>query len=130
MESSSYAVLNVLSDGVFYFLPFLVAMTAARKFKTKESLAVALAGMLMYPTLVNGAADGTSPLSMFGLSIPLNNYSSTVLPIILGVLLLSVVNKWMDKIVPKTVNIVFSPMLSLLITAPILLAFVAPLGNF
>lgn len=130
VESSSYAVLNVLSDGVFYFLPFLVAMTAARKFKTKESLAVALAGMLMYPTLVNGAADGASPLSMFGLSIPLNNYSSTVLPIILGVLLLSVVNKWMDKIVPKTVNIVFSPMLSLLITAPILLAFVAPLGNF
>ncbi|OTN87854.1 hypothetical protein A5819_000302 [Enterococcus sp. 7E2_DIV0204] len=129
-ESSSYVVLNVFSDGVFYFLPFLVAMTAARKFKTKESLAVALAAMLMYPTLVNGAADGASPLSMFGLSIPLNNYSSTVLPIILGVLLLSIVNKWMDKIVPKTVNIVFSPMLSLLITAPILLAFVAPLGNF
>lgn len=129
-ESSSYVVLTVFSDGVFYFLPFLVAMTAARKFKTKESLAVALAAMLMYPTLVNGAADGASPLSMFGLSIPLNNYSSTVLPIILGVLLLSIVNKWMDKIVPKTVNIVFSPMLSLLITAPILLAFVAPLGNF
>ncbi len=129
-ESSSYVVLTVFSDGVFYFLPFLVAMTAARKFKTKESLAVALAAMLMYPTLVNGAADGASPLSMFGLSIPLNNYSSTVLPIILGVLLLSIVNKWMDKIVPETVNIVFSPMLSLLITAPILLAFVAPLGNF
>lgn len=130
LESSSYVVLTVFSDGVFYFLPFLVAMTAARKFKTKESLAVALAAMLMYPTLVNGAADGASPLSMFGLSIPLNNYSSTVLPIILGVLLLSIVNKWMDKIVPETVNIVFSPMLSLLITAPILLAFVAPLGNF
>lgn len=129
-ESSSYVVLTVFSDGVFYFLPFLVAMTAARKFKTKESLAVALAAMLMYPTLVNGATDGASPLSMFGLSIPLNNYSSTVLPIILGVLLLSIVNKWMDKIVPETVNIVFSPMLSLLITAPILLAFVAPLGNF
>lgn len=128
--SSSYTVLNIFSDGVFYFLPFFIAMTAARKFNTKESLALALASLLMYPTLVNGAAEGIESLSLLGISIPMNNYSSTVLPIILGVLLLSYVNKFMDKIVPKTVNIVFSPMLSLLITAPILLGFLAPLGNF
>lgn len=129
-QSGSYGVLNILSDGVFYFLPFFIAMTAARKFNTKESLALALAAILMYPTLVNGAAEGSGPMSFFGLSIPLNNYSSTVLPIILGVLLLSYVNRWIDKIVPKAVNIVFSPMLSLLVTAPILLGFLAPLGNF
>lgn len=129
-ESSAYEVLNIFSDAVFYFLPFFVAITAARKFQTKESLAAALAAILMYPTLINGAAEGGSALSLFGLAIPLNNYSSTVLPIILGVLLMSYINKWMDRVVPKTVNIVFSPMLTLLVTAPILLAIVAPLGNF
>lgn len=129
-SSSSYAVLNLISDAAFYFLPFLVAMTAARKFKTKESLALALAGMLLYPTLVNGAAAGKAPLSLFGLAIPQNSYSSSVLPIILGVLLLSIVSKWVDKWVPKSLNIIFSPLISLLITAPLVLAFLAPLGNF
>ncbi|SDE70279.1 PTS system beta-glucoside-specific IIA component, Glc family /PTS system beta-glucoside-specific IIB component, Glc family /PTS system beta-glucoside-specific IIC component, Glc family [Fontibacillus panacisegetis] len=129
-DSSSYAVLNIFSDAVFYFLPFLVAITAARKFNTKESLAVVLAAILLYPTIVNGAADGLGPMNLFGLSIPLNSYTSSVLPIILGVLLLSYVNKWIDKIIPKSLNIVFSPLLTLLITAPLLLAFIAPIGNF
>ena len=128
-ESSTYSVLNIISDATYYFLPFLVAMTAARKFKTKESLALTLAGILLYPTIINGSTSGASALHLWGMGIPLNNYSSSVLPIILGVLLLSFVNKWTDKFIPKSVNIVFSPLLSLIITAPLLLAFIAPLGN-
>ncbi|GLF90780.1 PTS system beta-glucoside-specific EIIBCA component [Bacillus safensis] len=127
--SSTYAVLQIFSNAVFYFLPFLVAYSAAKKFKTRESLAMALAGILLYPTLVEGAAKGTDPLSFLGLSIPLNNYTSSVLPIILGVLLLSFVDKWITKIIPKSLSIVFTPVLSLMITAPLTLALIAPIGN-
>lgn len=127
--SSTYQVLQIFSNAVFYFLPFLIAYSAAKKFKTRESLALALAGILLYPTMLEGAAKGADPLSFLGLSIPLNNYTSSVLPIILGVLLLSFVDKWITKVIPKSLSIVFTPVLSLMITAPLTLAFIAPIGN-
>ncbi|MEW4102166.1 beta-glucoside-specific PTS transporter subunit IIABC [Bacillus altitudinis] len=127
--SSTYQVLQIFSNAVFYFLPFLIAYSAAKKFKTRESLALALAGILLYPTIIEGAAKGADPLSFLGLSIPLNNYTSSVLPIILGVLLLSFVDKWITKVIPKSLSIVFTPVLSLMITAPLTLAFIAPIGN-
>ncbi|WP_144522618.1 beta-glucoside-specific PTS transporter subunit IIABC [Bacillus pumilus] len=127
--SSTYQVLQIFSNAVFYFLPFLIAYSAAKKFKTRESLALALAGILLYPAMIEGAAKGADPLSFLGLSIPLNNYTSSVLPIILGVLLLSFVDKWITKVIPKSLSIVFTPVLSLMITAPLTLAFIAPIGN-
>lgn len=127
--SSTYQVLQIFSNAVFYFLPFLIAYSAAKKFKTRESLALALAGILLYPTMIEGAAKGADPLSFLGLNIPLNNYTSSVLPIILGVLLLSFVDKWITKAIPKSLSIVFTPVLSLMITAPLTLAFIAPIGN-
>ncbi|WP_254506452.1 beta-glucoside-specific PTS transporter subunit IIABC [Bacillus altitudinis] len=127
--SSTYQVLQIFSNAVFYFLPFLIAYSAAKKFKTRESLALALAGILLYPTMIEGAAKGEDPLNFLGLSIPLNNYTSSVLPIILGVLLLSFVDKWITKAIPKSLSIVFTPVLSLMITAPLTLAFIAPIGN-
>lgn len=130
-QSETYMVLNAISDAVFYFLPFLLAYSAANKFKTYPSLALSLAGILMYPTFVNLAAAGeVTKLSFIGISIPMSNYSSSVVPIILGVWLLSYVEKFAKKFVPKSLSIVFIPLIMLLVTAPIVLAFIAPAGSF
>lgn len=130
-QSETYMVLSAISDAAFYFLPFLIAYSAANKFKTNASIAVSLAGVLMYPTFIQMAAAGeVKSLSFIGLTIPMNSYASSVVPIILGVWLLSYVEKYAKKIIPNSLSIVFVPLISLLITAPILLAFIAPLGSF
>ena len=129
--SSNYEILNFISDAPFHFLPFLIAFSAARRFKTEASLAVTLAGVLMYPKLMEYAAGGeVASLKFLGLNVPMNSYASSVLPVILGVLLLSYVVKYVDKIVPKSLKIIFTPLISLLITAPLMLIFIAPLGNY
>lgn len=129
--SSNYEILSFISDAPFHFLPFLIAYSAAKKFKTDISLSITLAGVLMYPKIMEYAAGGEiSYLSFIGLKIPMNSYSSSVLPIILGVWLLSYVYKGVDKIVPKSLRIVFVPLLVLLIIAPITLMFIAPLGTY
>lgn len=129
-DSSTYIVLNAISDATFHFLPFLIAFSAANKFKTNPSLAVALAGVLMYPSFMELAAAGeVTSLKFLGiLNIPINSYASSVIPIILGVWLLSYVEKYTKKIVPNSLSIIFVPLICLLVTAPILLAFIAPLG--
>lgn len=130
-QSSTYEILYFISDAPFHFLPFLIAFSAAKKFNTDASLSVALAGILMYPKIMEYAA-GTevTSLSFLGLPIPMNSYASSVIPIILGVWLLSYINKGVEKIVPRSLRIIFVPLLSLVITAPIMLMFIAPLGNY
>lgn len=127
---SNHQILSFIADAPFHFLPFLVAFSAAKKFRTNESLAVTLAGVLMYPAIMEYAAGGEiASLSFLGVSIPMNSYSSSVLPIILGVWLMSYVDKGVNKIVPKSLKMVFSPLLIMLITAPITLKFIGPLGS-
>lgn len=129
--SSNYEVLGFIADAAFYFLPFLIAFSAAKKFKTDASLAVTLAGVLMYPTIIQYATGGeVNSLKFLGLSVPMNNYSSSVLPIILGVWLLSYTNKYIKRVIPKTLSIIFVPLLTLVVTAPLVLLFIAPLGNY
>lgn len=129
--SSEYAVLNIIADAPFYFLPFLIAFSAAKKFKTSEVLSVTIAGVIMYPTIINYAASGeVASLGFLGLKIPMISYSSTVIPIILGVWLLSYVYKIVDKYVPSLFKIIITPLVVLLITSVLVLVFIAPLGSY
>ena len=59
-ETGLYLVLNAIGDSVFYFLPFIIAYTAAKKFKTNEVLALVLAGLYMYPSILNNAGNSIS----------------------------------------------------------------------
>lgn len=140
-ESTSYQVLYGLSDSVLYFLPFLLAVSTASKFKTSEYLALALAGAMMYPTYLGaaqqslmaslGQAEAPAAWHMFGsLPLPLVNYSSSVLPIIFTVLLLKYVVNWVKKWMPKTLTMMFTPMGALLITFPIAMLVIGPIGTY
>lgn len=136
--SNEHMVLNMISDATFYFLPFLLAVSAAKKFKTNEYVAASLAGILMYPSfreLITPINDPTiNYITLFGsnspIKIPAFDYSSSVIPIILSVLLLSFVYRFIDKHMPKMLRMIFTPLLSLLIVAPIMLTILAPIGNY
>lgn len=123
--SSEYRILYTISDSAFYFLPILLAFSVAKKFKTNEYIAVTLAFILVYPMFQNEPA-----LSFFGINIPNITYNFTVIPIILGVWLLSYINRWVEKIIPASVKIIFVPLLVLIITSLITLSILAPLGYY
>ena len=48
-DSETYKLINTIGDGAFYFLPMLVAASAAKKFKTDMFLAISIAGVLIHP---------------------------------------------------------------------------------
>lgn len=129
--NSEYAVLSIIADAPFYFLPFLIAFSAAKKFKTNEFLSVTIAGVIMYPTIINYAASKkVTGMNFLGLNIPMINYSSTVIPIILAIWLLSYVYKIIDKIVPSLFKTIITPLVVMLITSILTLVFIAPLGSY
>ncbi|WP_312432656.1 beta-glucoside-specific PTS transporter subunit IIABC [Lacrimispora sp.] len=129
-ESDNYFVLDMISNATFYFLPFLVASSAGKRFGVNEHLSATLAGIIMYPAFVNLSGQGISTVKFLFLNIPVMDYNSTVIPIILGVLLLSIVYKFIDRFIPSFLKMIVTPVASLLITAPVVLVFIAPLGSY
>ena len=90
-QTDTYLVIDMIASGVFTFLPFFVAASAARIFKTNQYLAIAIAATLQFPTMTNAVAEGSiSAFRLFGvLPVPVFNYAGTVIPIIFAVLALS-----------------------------------------
>lgn len=126
--SGDWAIFNMMSDIPFYFLPFLLSVSAAKKFKVNPFLALCVAGSLMYPTLVSAVATGESPFTLFGIALPVFSYASSVFPVIFGVAGLSVVYRVIDKFIPDLFKLVVVPALSLMIVIPLNLAVLAPIG--
>lgn len=123
-------VMTIAGDCVFYFFPFLVAWSASKRFKTDTACALALAACLLYPTMTAGLAAGAEPLSFLGLPIPFVKYASSSIPIILSVLVLSYVYPFIDKLIPKVLRLVFTPMCVLIVMVPLTLIAIAPLANY
>lgn len=140
MDSSggTYFILNIASDCMFYFFPFLLAVSAAKKFKTNTFMALSLAGTLLYPTVITAAStaaanpDAGAAMVKFAGIIPiyLFNYSSSILPIILATWVLSYVYRFFEKYIPSMVTIIFTPLLTLIIMVPLTLFIIAPIGYF
>ena len=123
-------VLIMASDCVFYFLPFLVAWSSAKRFKTDIPVSLALAGILLYPTMTHGLEIGKKGIDFFNLNIPFVRYSASSIPIILVVLVLSWLYPKVNKALPKVLQFVFTPMIVVAIMTPLELIAIAPLANY
>ncbi|TCQ70617.1 PTS system IIB component (Glc family) /PTS system IIC component (Glc family) [Raoultella ornithinolytica] len=135
-NSDTVMIIDLIASGVFYFLPFFLAVSAAKIFKTNEYLAVAVAACLMYPTLIDAAKalaahrDGASSALWLlnAVPIPVFNYASSVIPVIFSVLALKYIYAWVDRIMPEVLKTVFTPTLALFIGALAALVIIGPVG--
>ena len=126
--SDTYILMNALGDAPFYFLPILVAFTASKKLGCNSYLSVIVAAVLLYPDVIT-LLGGDAPTYLFGV-IPVTHgsYSSSIIPAMLSTLLLKYVEILIDKITPDWSKNFLKPLLIVIITAPITLCLLAPLG--
>lgn len=128
-ESQTYMVLNFFADAVFYFLPILLAVSTANKLKCNPILAGALGGIMLSPVWIAMVAEG-KPVDLFGvIPLTLTNYGSSVIPIILVIFVQSYVERWLTKVIPAAVNLVFVPMLTILFMGTLAMSLLGPLGS-
>lgn len=126
-DGMTYQVLTVIGDGSFYFLPILVAASAARYFKANLFLSITIAGILIHPSL-QALFDAGDPVSLFGIPVTAANYPYSILPAIIMAWILSKVEKAVDRVTPAITKTFLDPMLIVLICAPIALWIVGPAG--
>lgn len=127
-ESGTYQVYNIIANAATYFLPIILAISASKKFKTNTMVSVIIAASLIHPNMVTFLAT-EGAINFMGIKIFPITYASSVFPIILSLWVLSYLEKFLNKIVPEIVKIVFVPLLSLAVMVPFTLLVFGPIGN-
>lgn len=129
VESQTYYLLNLFADGVFFFLPMMLAFTVAQKLRCNPILAASVAAMMMHPNWGTLVAAG-EPVKFFDI-IPFNlaTYTGSVIPILLIILVQSYVEKFLNRVIPKSVELVFVPMLTFLIMGTLAFSVLGPIGS-
>lgn len=128
--TQTHAILNAMADAAFYFMPVLLAASCARKFKCNQGNAMALAGILVYPSFV-ALMGGKEVVSFLGF-IPVTKavYASSVIPIILGVWFMSVVEHWVQKVSPRAIKFFSVPLVSLFVGGVVTITLLGPIGSW
>lgn len=132
-ESQSYQILNFMADSAFYFLPILLAASAAVKFKANMYLSMMVGGILLHPNfigMVEAVKESGGAIRLFNLPITAVSYSSSVIPIILAVWFLSYVEPLADRVSPKAVKFFTKPLITIFIVGIVTLVVLGPLGYF
>lgn len=125
--STTYVILNALSDALINFLPMALAITAARYFKASEFTSFAIAGALVYPSIV--ALNGQPDITFFGIPVTMVSYVSSVIPIIVIVWLQSHAERLLLKVLPGAVKRFLTPMIVVALAVPLVFLAIGPISS-
>ena len=129
-STTTYAILNAAGDGVFYFLPIVLAYCAGSKFGAKPFISMAIASALVYPN-ITALFSATDPIAVDFLGIPVHmiSYTSSVLPIIAACFVQAKLEKLLNRVIPKMLRGIFIPVLDLLLLVPLTFIVVGPITD-
>ncbi len=123
-----YYFLKFIADASYYFLPIILAVSAAKKFRCNPQMAMLMGAILLHPNF-SALKETAETVFVLGLPVRIATYSSSVIPIILIVFVLSYVEKFVERITPSVIKFIARPLLTILIMAPIALVVLGPLGS-
>lgn len=127
--SGGYQILSAASDSVFYFMPIILAYSCAKKFNANVIVSMAIGGSLIYPNLVTFMTESNS-VDFFNIPVIVTTYASSVVPIVLAVFAYSKLEQLLNKVIPKTLELVVTPAISLAVMVPATLIVFGPFGNY
>lgn len=125
--SSTYIILSAVGDGAFYFLPIILAISAAKKMGSNVYVGAALAAGLMHPTITALLQEGNT--SFVGITVIATSYASSVIPIVIAIWIAAYVERAIDRITHSSLKLIVVPTVTLLIMVPLTLIAIGPLGG-
>lgn len=124
-EGGTAQIFLAIFNAGFTYLPIYIGFTLAKKLKMEPIMGAFLGAVLVSP-----AISGVEGLSFLGVTIPLVSYASSVMPIVLGVILMYFVDHALGKIIPEAIKYFIKPLLLMVIVTPITLIALGPLGTY
>lgn len=130
-STGTYEVLSFLSWTPFTYLPIFIALTSAKHFKCSPYIAVLCCCALVNPSWNDMAARIAGGEAIQFLFFPLSEttYTSSVLPPLFLVWLLSYLERFLEKRLPNTIKPLLTPLLCLVIMVPLTILVIGPLST-
>lgn len=128
-DCGTMQVLTFAGDAGFYFLPVYVGAFAAKKFGANVALGMLMGAMFIHPNFIQAVTNGTS-LDVYGIPVYAASYSSSVIPALLTVWVMSYVEKFFARHSPDSVRSITEPLFTLLVMLPLALCALGPIGAF
>lgn len=125
--NTTIQLLTVAGDVLYGFFPIFIGWSAAKYFGANISIVLMVVGLLVYPNFSNVFSNFES-VTFLGLPVTNVYYGSSVLPAILTAFLIAKLEKILRKILPNALRSIFVPFLSVLITIPLLIVVIGPIG--
>lgn len=143
-NSGTYRILYAIGDGFFYFLPIMLGISAAKKFKVDQYIGALIGAALVYPDMVGVMNSKTTLYSLFSgtifqspvhitflkLPVIMMNYTSSVIPILVAIWFASKVQRVAKKYTPTVVKTFLVPFFTLLITVPVTFIIIGPIATW
>lgn len=126
-ESGTYSILSAAGNAVFYFLPILLAITLSTRLGANPYVGGSIGAALLEPNLTGLIETSTSFLSI---PIIVVDYSATVFPVFIAVLIYAYFERSIKKAIHKDFQMFLVPMLSLMIIVPLTVLIFGPFGTY
>lgn len=127
-ETGTYEVLNFMSWTPFTFLPIFIAITASKHFKCNTYIAILCCCALVNQSWADIAAriaDG-DVVRFLGVKLSETTYTSTVLPPLLLVWVLSYLEHFIEKKLPDAAKPLLTPLICFVIMVPATIMVIGP----
>ena len=122
-ESGTVFVLTAIQQAMLYFLPVYIGFSSASRLKSNPYLGAFLGAILLYVT-----ANRPEVLNFLGIPVASIGYNGQIFPVVLGTLFMSVVYRFLQKVLPVVFRTVLLPVLTMLIVVPVTLIVLGPIG--
>lgn len=129
-SGSTYKILAAASNSAFYFMPVLLAVSSAKTFQCNPYLSIAIVSALMEPNFTGLMENAGDVVSFLGIPVVLMNYSGTLVPAIISVLIYSKLEKLLKRFIPKSIELFALSFVALIIMVPLSTMLIGPLGVY
>lgn len=130
-ESTLYSVLDILASAPLSFVPIMVAISAAKKFKVNPYIAAGVMACLLYSGFSALDAAGTGYAYLFNvIPIRIVDYSGSIIPALLMVWCQIYLEKVVHKYTPKLVSVFVEPLVEFIVLAILTMVVFGPLGAY
>lgn len=131
-ETGTYSVLSFISWTPFTFLPVMIAVTASKHFKCNTYIAMWCCLALVNTDWAAIAARIAGGETVRFLLFPMaqTTYTSTVLPPLFLVLVLSLLERWLEKHLPDVIKAIAVPFICAVIMVPLTILVIGPISDF
>lgn len=103
-------VCGIIQSGVFAYLAIYVGINSAREFGASPSLGGVIGGIIMLPGM-----NPEAPLTNIFTGQPLSANQGGIIGVIIAVFLMSILEKKLRKVMPESIDIIVTPVITLLV---------------